>query len=354
MRIDQLTFTRFIAALAIVIFHFGSAIFPFNNEHITFLVHYANMGVSYFFVLSGFIMIIAYNRFTKIDTADYLRNRFARVYPLIVVSVLPFALAVVLFPGTITISEILFNLSTIQAWIPGYATVGNYPLWSLTVEIFFYLCFPLLFNRVYKKYSLSTLTIVVIAIWFITIFVQNYLLNQPFYKGNLTPLHDLIYYFPPMHLNQFLIGNIAGLYVVNQAVGLKRKYDIFVILTLTALVLLLKYPLAIDYHDGFLAWIFAAFIVVMSQNTGVISKIFSIKPLIFLGEISFAVYVLQVPVFETCTKLIEKFKITDNTTAIFYFNLFVLLVASAICHIFIELPLRNKIKNIRLKPLLKS
>ncbi|WP_081663349.1 acyltransferase family protein [Flavobacterium subsaxonicum] len=350
MRLEQLTFTRFIAAIAIVIFHFGAQISLFNNGYVSFIREQANIGVSYFFVLSGFIMIVAYNRFNKIDTADYLKNRFARVYPLIAVSVIPFVMAYFLFPGTVTLTEIALNLSTLQAWIPGMATVGNYPLWSLTVEGFFYLCFPFLFNHFYKKYSIAKISVVVFIIWLVSLIVQNYFLNTPFYKGNVTPSHDLLYYFPVMHLNQFLIGNLAGLFFVSRTINTKRQYDIFVVIILAVLVLLLKYPVGLSYHNGFLALVFAPLIVVIAQNTGLITKLFCKKPLVFLGEISYAIYVLQIPVFETGTKLMEKFGITTNPSAIFCINFIILLVASAICHIYIELPLRNRIKNIRLKP----
>jgi peptidoglycan/LPS O-acetylase OafA/YrhL len=60
MRAEQITFTRFFAALSIVVFHFGKNISPFNESSIKILFLQAHIGVSYFFLLSGFIMILAY------------------------------------------------------------------------------------------------------------------------------------------------------------------------------------------------------------------------------------------------------------------------------------------------------
>jgi len=48
MRIEQLTFTRFLAAISIVIYHYGKNIFPFNHEITSFIFRQANLGVSYF------------------------------------------------------------------------------------------------------------------------------------------------------------------------------------------------------------------------------------------------------------------------------------------------------------------
>jgi hypothetical protein len=72
MRIEQLTFTRFIAAVAVVIFHFGREVFPFQHPILQPLVLSANIGVSYFFILSGFVMIIAYNKQPNIDLQTIL------------------------------------------------------------------------------------------------------------------------------------------------------------------------------------------------------------------------------------------------------------------------------------------
>lgn len=82
MRIDQLTFTRFIAAILMAIFHFEKESPLFNNSYLDFIIRKANIGVSYFFVLSGFVMIIAYSNQKKIYWKTYLKNRFARIYPI--------------------------------------------------------------------------------------------------------------------------------------------------------------------------------------------------------------------------------------------------------------------------------
>jgi peptidoglycan/LPS O-acetylase OafA/YrhL len=88
MRLDQLTFTRFIAAISIVVFHYGRNVFPFDMDGIKFLFRQANVGVSYFFILSGFIMVIAYGNRGKIEYVDYLKRRFARIYPVYFLAIL--------------------------------------------------------------------------------------------------------------------------------------------------------------------------------------------------------------------------------------------------------------------------
>ncbi len=79
MRIEQLTFTRFIAAISIVIFHYGRNITPLN--YCDFVFCQANMAVSYFFVLSGFVMAIAYRDNKRVHFGRFIQRRFARIYP---------------------------------------------------------------------------------------------------------------------------------------------------------------------------------------------------------------------------------------------------------------------------------
>lgn len=85
--INQLTFTRFIAAILIVILHFGG-IFKGKISFIDDIWEHFNLGVSYFYVLSGFVMIVAYKNLEKINSKKYYINRLARIYPLHILSML--------------------------------------------------------------------------------------------------------------------------------------------------------------------------------------------------------------------------------------------------------------------------
>src|ERR1700754_1373119 len=83
MKLNQLTFTRFLAALAIVVYHAKASVWPFNMAGLYSVFSKANSGVSYFFILSGFVMIIAYGsrEQDRIDAREYYVNRLARIYP---------------------------------------------------------------------------------------------------------------------------------------------------------------------------------------------------------------------------------------------------------------------------------
>jgi peptidoglycan/LPS O-acetylase OafA/YrhL len=343
MRIEQLTFTRFVAAMSIVIFHFGKRVFPFNNEHISFVFGMANIGVSYFFILSGFIMIIAYRKHSRVDEIDYYKNRFARIYPVYLLGLLLYLPIKMQITGIDL--KLLMHFAALQSWMPGRVLDYNFPGWSISVEMLFYAIFPLLWNFIYsKKPNLGKLAVPILIIWVASQFILNFLRHSSFYSGELRSHHDLLYYFPLMHVNQFLIGNLAGLFFLKWYKNNQRNYDVAVILLFCLLLLAMRFPIGLDYHNGLLGIIFIPLIVLMALNTGFITRIFNKKPFIFLGEISYSLYILQLPVFYYGNWLP-----IENQSLAFMIKASLLIVLSSASFVFLESPLREKIKGLDLK-----
>ncbi|MCO6146585.1 acyltransferase [Flavobacterium sp. NRK1] len=353
MRLEQLTFTRFIAAIAIVVFHFGSGAYPFNNEKIGFIIHQANVGVSYFYILSGFIMVVAYSSLEKINTLSFLRNRFARIYPLLFLSVVILFLQTYFFDPNFSfgiIKDAIINLSLLQAWIPSKALIFNGPAWSLSVEVFFYLIFPFLFNKFFFRRKLWVVTIVVIVFWIISQMTLYYLSNSSFNKGYPSPSHAFIFFFPVMHLSAFLMGNLGGVFFIKKLAGKSGRYDIAVVLSIIFFILFLKHhPFGLNYHNGLLAVIFVPFIIFMCINRGIVTRVLNTRFFIVLGEISFGIYILQLPVFRLTTSIVRQLNITHDPQNLFYISFAVLIILSTLSYYYFETPVRNIIKTIKIK-----
>ena len=345
MRIDQLTFTRFLAAFSIIVYHFGKNIFPFSNPAIAFMFIQANTGVSYFFILSGFVMIIAYGNGNPVNFFEYLRNRFARIYPVYLIALLVM-LSYKFFMGfTLDITGIWLSLFSVQAWIPGEALTLNTPGWSLSVEFFFYLSFPFLLNNLYNRFRYQQIIILVLFVWVITQIFLHWFVSSKFYHGFPSSSHEFIYYFPLMHLNEFLLGNMAGLLFINKLMDKKRNYKWGILLIIAAIVILFKYPMGLIFHDGMLSFLLIPLILLISLNQGFVTDFFSKKSFVFLGEISYGIYILQLPVFKWINFLFTKYHIA-NPLIIFYGFVIILLLLSAISFWCIETPLRKIIKKI--------
>lgn len=345
MRIEQLTFTRFIAAIAIVVFHFGRESQLFSNDYVSFIFNNANIGVSYFFVLSGFVMIIAYRNKT-VSFFNYLKNRFARIYPVYLLAIV-LLLAILSF-GSLNKGDLFLNLTMLQSWFSGKAQTINYPGWSLSVELFFYVSFPFLLNYIYSKKSLKFITIFILGFWLLSQLMFHGIVYEivtiPFYT-----IED-VFYHPIMHFNEFLIGNLAGLYFIKRSDSANNKnYLPQIVLLFLVFIALLKFQIGLNFHNGFLAVVFVPMIFLLSGSNDVITRLTSKKPFVFLGEISYSIYILQVPVwlFFTDYRMEKYFGLNKelDVTASFLIRLFFLIVVSALCYLYFEKPLRKKIKN---------
>ncbi|MBD8493156.1 acyltransferase [Pseudomonas syringae] len=149
---------RGLCALAVVIYHshilqgFSEWLF-FRNAHVL---------VAFFFVLSGFVISHAYagRLGSRQQLGRFVTSRTWRIYPLhlaMLLAAIGLECAKVLaehlgvpfgsgsFSGPRAPEQILPNLLLIQSWWPGFDALSfNYPAWSISVEFYLYLLFGLL------------------------------------------------------------------------------------------------------------------------------------------------------------------------------------------------------------------
>jgi peptidoglycan/LPS O-acetylase OafA/YrhL len=88
--------------------------------------------------------------------------------------------------------------------------------------------------------------------------------------------------------------------------------------------------------------VFVPLILLIVSDAGVFSRLMSLKPLVYLGEISFGIYIFQVPVYMFCMGIFKRVGMLD-TSIQFFSYMTVLLVISALSFNYIEAPLRRRI-----------
>lgn len=329
--LNGLTATRGFAALMIVIFHFGLNVFPFSKMQPFFAK--GNVAVSYFFTLSGFIMCYTYFN-QQIQYKDYLKRRIARIAPLywlaMILSIIRIGNEAQL--GFKTVLHFFFA----QAYVPGYALTINSAGWSLSVEMLFYLLFPLLlllYRRNQQRFAYGALLFYVLSqllhLWMVA-----------HAKPNSNSWHELTYYFPFTHLNEFVIG-MAGYYFYTHNQEQMSKMPALV--TLAIVVLSLIY-LPFSKHNGLLSPLFVFLIVsIACKNNSWLAS----KPLVWLGEVSYGIYILQMPVNYYFSHVNAKF--IGLTTNWFFLSFVIVLIAvSGLCYHFVEKPLRRKINSLNI------
>ncbi len=337
MRLNQLTFTRFIAAFAVLIYHFGLSTKPFNIYVLNQIFKKGNLAVSYFFILSGFVMIVAYGtKKGNIKKGVYYVNRVARIYPAYASALLlQVAVSAILAHTHIYVDAFIMDLMALQAWSTHYIFTLNPVAWSLSVEFLFYFSFPFLFNYLYSKVDIKTVVYVVLSVYVVTQFFLNY------YPPNEASFSYLTH-FPLVRLNQFMVGNLIGLVFLRST---KKNYDILLTLAAAAILVILYFDLAYYWQDALLTACFACFILLLALNTGKITRLFCGRPWIILGEISYSLYILQFPVYTITAMFFKHFKISEPVTILTIY-LVVMMGASYLCFLLIETPANRLIKKL--------
>lgn len=195
-----------------MVFHFGKGAFPFHHYPLNVLFQKAELAVSCFFMLSGFVMILAYGKSEYIPPRLYFVNRLSRIYPAYLLVLLGMAFFHFISPYPSDFRGFFLNLAMVQSWILGYALSFNGPGWSLSVELFFYLSFPFLFNWIYKRWQWKYLLLLGVFLFLISQALTHLLRYSDFYKPEPSFQHDLTYFFPLIHWHEFILGSLGGLF----------------------------------------------------------------------------------------------------------------------------------------------
>jgi peptidoglycan/LPS O-acetylase OafA/YrhL len=293
--LPALTGLRFIAAAFILIHHsagFGLKPPPLLYDH----------GVSFFFVLSGFILAYIHPRLDGLrGAAMFLWNRLSRIWPAHV-AMLAVALTVLHEPVTWMLP---LNAALVHAWMPAGASYFSYNdvSWSVSTELAFYIAFPFFISRWRQTYWWKiALAISIVAA---TIVLCDIFRLGDFQPDSTITAHGLIYISPLGRILEFVTG-IACCSVFRwlwtRAPGGFLLFTAIEFACVAALYFTLTGGLVEPFigiaSDGFMIWLghssslpsCALLIIVFAFGRGALSKLVSTRLLILLGEVSFSLY----------------------------------------------------------------
>lgn len=320
IKLDALTGIRFFAASFIVIGH-AHGIFGSAGIATTFALQ---QGVSIFFVLSGFILAYSYPKLSNLqEVGRFLLARFARLWPLHITAII---LLVFLIPmdkaGYMVRNHqyamVVLNLLLLQSWtlLKNMSLSLNGVAWSISVEIFFYLAFPLLLWRWRQNWPLKI--ILALAFLVMCIVTGNHLnlTSDDNYPG--FSLFGLIYTNPLARIFEFTMG-IATYFLFVRLKPLAEDLRLIEATFLEAVTVVLAVasmwltPI-LAYQPGVLKvvgmaggrWIcgsgtfllFSLLILTIAFQRGLISRFLAHPVMVLLGEISFAVYLTHTIVLQ--------------------------------------------------------
>jgi peptidoglycan/LPS O-acetylase OafA/YrhL len=305
-RIDALTGLRIFPALIVLLSHLKPPAWAGPQLKAFLTSGYA--GVTFFFVLSGFVLTHNYfDRFVRGFSLrlviSYFVARLARVYPLYLL-----LLVWVTFPelwlGKLNDSLWWDHTLALQAWTGTLrdAYAFNAPGWSISVEMFLYACFPVLVFLLLPLLRKPLRAGVALAL----VVVVMALLTAYFYRSGYATLpwedphssHRWLYRNPLCRLGDFLLGMFAARLVATWTGLPRRALQAGALLSTAAIVALMCWP---EHVYSAVSWDFsyalpAALLIfcLASAPASWGTRWLGTKPLMLLGEASYALYLCHV------------------------------------------------------------
>lgn len=385
---------RAVAAVLVVYFHFSYWLSPFAppGADLFRLANAASYGMTLFFVLSGFVIHLTYSKWFERLAAPravllFATARFARLYPLYlsflvvwVVSHHGYLLRFLNDPEFRVFT--LVHLLALQSWFPlmldgklSYNSVFNVS-WSVSTEMFFYLVYPACFVALRKLSSakqsaLATLVFAMTMLFLLPLCargfvpighqIERYWGMHP--DGAANGVWEwLVYESPYFRLPEFLLGALAAhSYLQSNAVRPEVQSDLARYLPSTALVLIVAlallpeaYPtsgaLKVLGRNFLLAPGFALLLYAIARPDNVIARILGSAGLVWLGEVSYSVYLLHPFIPRMIDVTYNAYPVTLASTTLYLANLamggFALAALSWGMYSLLEMPARRVLRRV--------
>ncbi len=346
---------RALAVLAVIIYHVDVNYLPGGF-----------LGVDLFFVLSGYLISsLIIKEFRKTGTVNlynfYIR-RARRLLPAVYFMITVGLVVMVLF------NEVLLRKSHLDA-IFGYIYSSNWwyifhkldyfdsfgaqspfkHLWSLAIEEQFYMIFPLLFLLVNRKkkskdgtYKLNKNFLYVVLGLILVSLIAHILL---FDINNISR----IYFGTDTRAFSLLVGVVGAILYPMERLHAKVTpqqnmiYSVVSLVSIATLITVMIYTSEYNtllYRGGFLLVAILGLIVIISsgkQHT-LMSRLLSFKPIVFIGKISYSLYLWHFPVLVLTTPVSE----IGNPNIIFVILRVILtFILATASYVFVETPIRK-------------
>ncbi|MEP7075449.1 MAG: acyltransferase [Acidobacteriota bacterium] len=329
---------RGVAVLAVMMF----------NSRVEFMLG-GFIGVDIFFVLSGFLITLllvqgSYQS-SRIDLRDFYFRRALRLFPALAALILTCVAYALLFKPerpVIKPSGVLYTVFYLANWAqapprsPGLGLLSH--AWSLSVEEQFYIIWPVMLLVLLKLKSKHTIFLILFSLIGISVF-----LNVWFWQTNVPYLR--MYFGSDTRANEILIGCTTALLL---SWGFFRPSDrLKVVFRLVALIGLLgilvslvmaRYDGGFVYNGGFTLISIAAAILILDLVVfpSNLSRVFEFAPLVWVGRISYGLYLWHFPIFEVLRRFFE-----GRTNPVFYQvgACLISFIAASVSYYFLEQPL---------------
>jgi len=339
-RLDSLTGLRFAAAFVVFGLHLeGLFYFSAPYSGMTHFFAQGGTGVSFFFILSGFVLTWSHQHG---DTAKaFYRRRVARIGPLHLLTWAAAGIILLVLGQLPSAGPAGFSLALLGPWIPStaYYNAMNVPSWSLGCEAFFYALFPILLVQLTKLTPRQRQQLLAAAIGMIV------LLAAFAYPAKFASFsYWVVYFFPPTRLLEFVIGMLLAMEVAEGRlpnIGLAPA----TLATVGAYALASWAPTSFALVAVTVVPFCLLIVAAAQRDSSGRASVWSSGPLVRLGTWSFAFYLVHFPILEIMAHAESRHIGTWGAIGNGVAALAVCLFAAALVYRFVERPLERRLRS---------
>ncbi|MEO8882345.1 MAG: acyltransferase [Devosia sp.] len=298
-RFDELTAARGFAACFVVLYHINAYSHGLFANWFPPLA-YGPLAVDFFFVLSGFVLTHVYRDGWMAGTyshAGFMLKRFARVWPLHIATLL--GVAVLIAVGTHfgvipewrpTAYSFVMNVLMLHATGLTSELAWNQPSWSISAEWCAYLAFPLFLMAVASLGSVGAKIVAAVALFGACAILARLAVGDD--------LMSLMNNFGVLRIVPSFFAGVVLRYVLDEPATRKGRVNGGRITA--ALWLVLAVTLAAAYigapNEAFWPLILVGVLLLALRGRAAVPGLLRAKPLIWAGDISYALYLVHAPV----------------------------------------------------------
>ncbi|QHQ34499.1 acyltransferase family protein [Algicella marina] len=339
--VHGLTMLRGLGAALVVLFHVYYSPGDRSGFFID-LLHRGFIGVDLFFVLSGFVLAHVYAR--DILTAgafsygDYVRNRFARIYPLHLVVTLFLVVLALTIPEAIAKAglraiwhDLPLHLLMLQVWAIFGISSWNFPDWTISAEFVAYLCLPWIIRGFFRLTPQQGLMIA-LAVHAVVLAATSGIGNGYYY---LSYGYGLLRLFP-----EFLLG-IAVYRMVPAGGDADARRSRLILL---GLLLLLAAMLGFAGGWIILSPVLGAIVFFAATSEFRLEEGRHVRAAVYLGRISYATYLVHMPVVMVIRAYLGLSSVDPLTTPQAMAIVAAIYLASVALHHLVEEPARKALR----------
>lgn len=348
--LKPLTSLRFVFAYMVFSGHLGGLFLSYNENFLQgnyakyLSMNEGYLGVSFFFILSGFILTYKYKSLflkKKIAFKSFILARIFRIYPLHILTFLAaFCLSFYGRLGELTFwLKSLANVFLLQSFIPikDYFFSFNGVSWSISNEMFFYSLFPvLLFTVVYlKKYTLFILLLPVLII------INTTQVDTHHWVYYINPFFRVFDFILGILLYNFYANYKRNLWIKTNATSLEITAILFFVICY-----ILREGISQDFRWSVYYWLPMTFLIfIFSFQSGYISHLLSKKTCIWLGEISFSFYMVHQLIIQVLWIINYKLHLFNNGYILILVALLLSILTSGLLYRYFEKPVNTYLRH---------